>query len=221
MSERVGRAGADAAARSMRLLDRRPRRGRSARWRSIARSQVVVDRRSRARRDEHDRARRGGGRSRRRGSSCRCAHLRRAKVTSASRPSVVDAAHWRDAPVVGVLDLAHLGDRVGDLDQLRRRVAAGDDDVDVRRSVADRGDDIRRRRSSPTFTGRSARRGSTSWCSPASIRSPPPAAHPRGASALSCSRFVGVPREAVAERDTSRRRAGARSSPRRPSSRRS
>jgi hypothetical protein len=45
--------------------------------------------------------------------------------------SVVDAALGADALLVGVLDLGHLGDRVGDLDELGRCVATGDDDVDV------------------------------------------------------------------------------------------
>src|SRR5205085_1915197 len=51
------------------------------------------------------------------------------------RRSVVDAALGRDAGVVGVLALAHLGDRVGDLDELVGCVAAGDDDVDLRRTA--------------------------------------------------------------------------------------
>ena len=56
--------------------------------------------------------------------------------------SVLDALLRRDALVVGVLDLAHLRDRVGDIDDLRRAIATGDDDVDIVGSVAQRFHDI-------------------------------------------------------------------------------
>ena len=75
-------------------------------------------------------------------------------VDGACRASVVDAALGADALPVGVLDLAHLGDGVGEVDQLGRGIAPGDDDVDVARAVADRRDDIVACRSSPTCTGR-------------------------------------------------------------------
>src|SRR5829696_2761881 len=57
---------------------------------------------------------------------------------------MVDASERPDALPIGVLDLAHLGDRVGDVDKLLRRVATGDHDVDVRRSITDRSRDARR-----------------------------------------------------------------------------
>src|SRR5436309_1462984 len=56
-----------------------------------------------------------------------------------SPTSVLDALLGGDAAVVGVLDLAHLGDRVGHLDELGRRVPAGDHDVRARRPLAEAG----------------------------------------------------------------------------------
>src|SRR5579859_2693552 len=56
--------------------------------------------------------------------------------------SILDALLGADPFVVGVLDLAHLGDRVGDLDQLGRRVAAGDDHVGLGRPAAHPSDDL-------------------------------------------------------------------------------
>src|SRR5688572_9143124 len=47
-----------------------------------------------------------------------------------------------DAGVHRVLDLDDLADEIGRLDQLRRRVAAGDDDVLEAGSVAQHGDDL-------------------------------------------------------------------------------
>src|SRR4051794_33731077 len=41
-----------------------------------------------------------------------------------------------------MLDLHDLGDQVGGLDELRRGVAAGDDDVLEARAIADDGDDL-------------------------------------------------------------------------------
>src|SRR5207342_3088415 len=61
--------------------------------------------------------------------------------------SVLDALLGRDALVVGVLDLAHLGDGVGDLDDLRWAVASGD--VDVVGPVAQGIDDLGRVDPSP------------------------------------------------------------------------
>src|SRR5690606_17549487 len=61
-------------------------------------------------------------------------------VTSTSRPtSEVDAAPRLDPAVVGVLDLHHLGDGVGQVDQRLWTVAARDDHVGLRRAVPDRG----------------------------------------------------------------------------------
>ena len=71
----------------------------------------------------------------------------RPTVTSASE---VDALLGPDAGLVGVLDVAHLGDGVGDLDQRRRRVAAGADDVDVGGRSDDGGEHVVERRSSPS-----------------------------------------------------------------------
>ena len=48
--------------------------------------------------------------------------------------SIVDALLGPDARLVGVLGGAHLGDGVGDLDELGGCLAAGADDADVRRS---------------------------------------------------------------------------------------
>src|SRR4051812_8533421 len=56
--------------------------------------------------------------------------------------SVLDAFLGRDALVEGVLHLAHLGDRVGRVDDLLRRVAAGDDHVGLRRPVGQGVDDV-------------------------------------------------------------------------------
>src|SRR5476649_667778 len=47
-----------------------------------------------------------------------------------------------DAGLEGVLDHFHLGDRVGDGDQLGRRAATGDDDVLHRRALQQIGDDV-------------------------------------------------------------------------------
>ena len=82
--------------------------------------------------------------------------MRNVSVTHAR--SVVDARFGADALLVRVLDLAHLGDGVGDVDQLGRRIAPGDDDVDVRGAGRDRRRRPRRRRSSPSSPGMSARR---------------------------------------------------------------
>ena len=68
--------------------------------------------------------------------------------------SVVDAAHGADALPVGVLHFAHLGDGVGEFDQLGRGIAPGDDDVDVRRAAGDRGDDVGDVASQLNVTGR-------------------------------------------------------------------
>src|SRR6266567_2747262 len=54
-----------------------------------------------------------------------------------SPTSVLDALLGRDAAVVGVLDLAHLGHRVRQLDQLGRGIPAGGHDVRARGTVAD------------------------------------------------------------------------------------
>ena len=69
-------------------------------------------------------------------------------------PSVVDALLRADALLVRVLDVAHVGDGVGDLDELGGGVAAGAHDVDVLRPVTDRGEDLGRSRSSPSSSGR-------------------------------------------------------------------
>src|SRR5438309_209343 len=53
--------------------------------------------------------------------------------------SVLDPLLGADAAVVGVLDLAHLGDRVGDLDDLLGGVATGDDDVGAGVAILDPG----------------------------------------------------------------------------------
>ena len=55
-----------------------------------------------------------------------------------------------DALVHRVLDLHDLRDEVGELEQLGRGVAAGDDDVLEAGPIAQGRDDVRRRRSSPT-----------------------------------------------------------------------
>src|SRR5262245_47225895 len=60
----------------------------------------------------------------------------RARCLPRPSRSPLDSLLAADAPVEGVLELAHLGDEVGDLDQRRRRVAAGDDDVLEARAVA-------------------------------------------------------------------------------------
>src|SRR5438067_13540371 len=41
-----------------------------------------------------------------------------------------------------MLDQSHLSDEVGDLNQRRRRVAAGDDDMQIARLAAQHGDDL-------------------------------------------------------------------------------
>src|SRR4051812_9844098 len=61
--------------------------------------------------------------------------------TRALPVSVLDPLLGADAAVVGVLDLPHLGDGVGHLDQLVGGVATRDDDVGARVAILDPGDD--------------------------------------------------------------------------------
>src|SRR4051794_23237722 len=55
--------------------------------------------------------------------------VHRTEIRPQSSLSVLDSLHGLDAFVVGVLDLAHLGDGVGHGDDLVGGVAAGDDDI--------------------------------------------------------------------------------------------
>ena len=65
--------------------------------------------------------------------------LRAPPMRNVSAPiSVVDAALGGDSAVVGVLDVAHLGHRVGDVDDRCRRIATRDHDADVRRPLDQR-----------------------------------------------------------------------------------
>src|SRR5436305_5216495 len=56
--------------------------------------------------------------------------------------SIFDALLGPDALLVGVLDLAHLGDGVGQGDDLLGRIPAGDDDVGLGRPPGQPGDDL-------------------------------------------------------------------------------
>src|SRR5579875_1871972 len=73
----------------------------------------------------------------------------RALMAGWRRRSPLDPLLSADAAVQRVLDLAHLGDQVGELDQLGRRVTAGDHDVLETWPLAQRGHDVIERNPAP------------------------------------------------------------------------
>src|SRR5436309_2782954 len=79
-------------------------------------------------------------------NACASALCGRLRVSdTGKRPqsgSVLDALDGFHAFFVGVLDLAHLGGGVGDVDELLGRIAAGDDDVGLGGAVPHGGDDF-------------------------------------------------------------------------------
>ena len=87
-------------------------------------------------------------------------------------PSVLDALERPDPVVVGVLELAHLGDRVCHRDQLVGRVAAGHHHAGLRRP--------------PRHPGRSASASRSTSAAAAGLRS---ALAPHGVAVRDCASF--------------------------------
>src|SRR4029077_2604624 len=128
------------------------------------------------------------------GPTSRCAR----RPARARNPSEVDASHRLDAALERVLDIAHLGHRVGDLHDLRWRVASRDDHVHGRGARRDVRDDLLDRDPTPIHRIRDL----VEHHEPVLARrdllprhAPPLARH--GLGALHVAR---VPREAVADR---------------------